>query len=169
MLLRILGFCWSRWRPFLRCSSINRLSVRLGGCSATPIAPRPAQPRPPRGAGLTSSDVHLTAQLLTVSADTVYALLPQGDLPGRTVGRKWLTTKTAVLKGLRAVRHATPRRPCRRPAWRMRLPRGIRPRWRRPSVGGKRGSGRRSPSAARSGRVSGRGQGLGRRQWCLEH
>jgi excisionase family DNA binding protein len=38
--------------------------------------------------------------LLTVSADTVYDLLQRGDLPGRKVGRKWLTTKTAVLKWL---------------------------------------------------------------------
>jgi excisionase family DNA binding protein len=45
-------------------------------------------------------DVHLTAQLLTVSVDTVYDLLQRGDLPGRKVGRKWLTTKTAVLKWL---------------------------------------------------------------------
>jgi excisionase family DNA binding protein len=45
-------------------------------------------------------DVHLTAQLLTVSADTVYDLRQRGDLPGRKVGRKWLTTKTAVLKWL---------------------------------------------------------------------
>jgi excisionase family DNA binding protein len=45
-------------------------------------------------------DVHLTAQLLTVSADTVYDLLQRGDLPGHKVGRKWLTTKTAVLQWL---------------------------------------------------------------------
>jgi excisionase family DNA binding protein len=45
-------------------------------------------------------DVHLTAQFLTVSADTVYDLFQRGDLPGRKVGRKWLTTKTAVLKWL---------------------------------------------------------------------
>jgi excisionase family DNA binding protein len=49
----------------------------------------------------------LTAQLLTVSADTVYDLLQRGDLPGRKVGRKWLTTKTAVLKWLE--HSATPR------------------------------------------------------------
>jgi excisionase family DNA binding protein len=54
-------------------------------------------------------DVHLTAQLLTVSADTVYDLLQRGDLPGRKVGRKWLTTKTAVLKWLE--QSATPRPP----------------------------------------------------------
>lgn len=45
-------------------------------------------------------DVHLAAQLLTVSADTVYDLFQRGELPGRKVGRKWLTTKTAVLKWL---------------------------------------------------------------------
>jgi excisionase family DNA binding protein len=38
--------------------------------------------------------------LLTVSTDTVYDLLQRGDLPGRKVGRKWLTTKTAVLTWL---------------------------------------------------------------------
>src|SRR5262249_38069890 len=45
-------------------------------------------------------DVHMTAQFLTVSADTVYDLFHCGDLPGRKVGRKWLTTKTAVLRWL---------------------------------------------------------------------
>jgi excisionase family DNA binding protein len=45
-------------------------------------------------------DGHLTAQLLTVSADTVANLLRRGDLPGRTMGRKWLTTPTTVLKWL---------------------------------------------------------------------
>lgn len=45
-------------------------------------------------------DVHLTAQFLTVSADTVYDLFQRGELPGRKVGRKWLTTKTAVLRWL---------------------------------------------------------------------
>ena len=40
------------------------------------------------------------APLLTVSADIVYDLLQRGDLLGRKVGRKWLTTKTAVLKWL---------------------------------------------------------------------
>lgn len=52
-------------------------------------------------------DVHLAAQCLTVSADTVYDLFQRGDLPGRKVGRKWLTTKTAVLKWLEQA--ATPR------------------------------------------------------------
>jgi excisionase family DNA binding protein len=59
---------------------------------------RPAAPAAGRWPAVL--DVHLTAQLLTVSADTVYDLLQRGDLPGRKVGRKWLTTTTAVLKWL---------------------------------------------------------------------
>ena len=43
-------------------------------------------------------DVHMTAELLTVSTDTVYDLFKKGDLPARKVGRKWLTTRTAVLR-----------------------------------------------------------------------
>lgn len=43
-------------------------------------------------------DVQMTAQLLTVSTDTVYALFKSGDLPGRKIGRKWITTKAAVLR-----------------------------------------------------------------------
>lgn len=43
-------------------------------------------------------DVHGTAALLTVSADTVYELFAKGELPGRKVGRKWITTKAAVLR-----------------------------------------------------------------------
>ena len=58
-------------------------------------APGPAQPVAGRWPDVL--DVHLTAQVLTVSADTVYALLQRGDLPGRKVGRKGLTTKTVVL------------------------------------------------------------------------
>lgn len=36
--------------------------------------------------------------LLTVSPDTVYDLFKKGELPGRKVGRKWLTTRSAVLR-----------------------------------------------------------------------
>jgi excisionase family DNA binding protein len=43
-------------------------------------------------------DVHMTAELLTVSTDTVYDLFKKGELPGRKVGRKWLTTRSAVLR-----------------------------------------------------------------------
>jgi excisionase family DNA binding protein len=53
-------------------------------------------------------DVHLTAQFLTVSADTVYDLFQRGDLPGRKVGRKRLTTKTAVLRWLEQSTHHRP-------------------------------------------------------------
>jgi hypothetical protein len=35
---------------------------------------------------------------LTVSPDTVYTLFQKGDLPGRKVGRKWVTTKAAILR-----------------------------------------------------------------------
>jgi excisionase family DNA binding protein len=40
----------------------------------------------------------MAADLLTVSPDTVYALFKNGELPGRKVGRKWITTKSAVLR-----------------------------------------------------------------------
>ena len=43
-------------------------------------------------------DVKGTAALLTVSADTIYDLFAKGELPGRKVGRKWITTKAAVLR-----------------------------------------------------------------------
>lgn len=42
-------------------------------------------------------NVHKTAELLTVSPDTVYDLFKRGELPGRKVGRKWLTIRSAVL------------------------------------------------------------------------
>jgi excisionase family DNA binding protein len=45
-------------------------------------------------------DVRMTAELLTVSIDTVYDLFKKGELPGRKVGRKWITTKTAILRWL---------------------------------------------------------------------
>jgi excisionase family DNA binding protein len=43
-------------------------------------------------------DVEAAAALLTVSSDTVYQLFRKGELPGRKVGRKWITTKSAVLR-----------------------------------------------------------------------
>jgi len=68
-----------------------------GGGYATTIAPFAA---PAAGGWSDVLDVHLTTPLLTVSADTVYDLLQRRDLPGRKVGRKWLTIKTAVLQWL---------------------------------------------------------------------
>jgi PAS domain S-box-containing protein/excisionase family DNA binding protein len=50
----------------------------------------------PQGAEIL--DVHMTAELLTVSPDTVYDLFKAGELPGRKVGRKWLTTRRAILR-----------------------------------------------------------------------
>jgi excisionase family DNA binding protein len=43
-------------------------------------------------------DVKMAAELLSVSPDTVYDLLKGGELPGRKVGRKWLTTRNALLR-----------------------------------------------------------------------
>ena len=43
-------------------------------------------------------DVKMTAELLTVSPDTVYDLFKRGELPSRKVGRKWITTRNAVLR-----------------------------------------------------------------------
>ncbi len=43
-------------------------------------------------------DVGMTAAFLTVSNDTVHQLFQNGELPGRKVGRKWVTTKSAVLR-----------------------------------------------------------------------
>jgi excisionase family DNA binding protein len=43
-------------------------------------------------------DVKMAAELLTVSPDTIYDLFKRGELPGRKVGRKWLTTRNAVLR-----------------------------------------------------------------------
>ena len=45
-------------------------------------------------------DVGLTAAFLTVSRDTVYELFQSGQLPGRKVGHKWVTTKAAVIRWL---------------------------------------------------------------------
>jgi len=52
-----------------------------------------AQPRTPD-----VLDVQMTAALLTVSPGTIYELFARGELPGRKVGRKWITTKAAVLR-----------------------------------------------------------------------
>jgi excisionase family DNA binding protein len=43
-------------------------------------------------------DVRMAAELLTVSPDTVYDLFKRGELPGRKVGRKWLSTRNAMLR-----------------------------------------------------------------------
>jgi excisionase family DNA binding protein len=65
-----------------------------------PTKPKPkrraSNPPPPRAPEVL--DVQGAAALLTVSADTVYDLFAKGELPGRKVGRKWITTKAAVLR-----------------------------------------------------------------------
>ena len=52
----------------------------------------------PTNKGREVLDVGMTAKLLMVSTDTVYDLLKRSELPGRKVGRKWLTTRNAVLR-----------------------------------------------------------------------
>jgi excisionase family DNA binding protein len=51
-------------------------------------------------------DVHGIAALLTVSIDSVYDLLKSGHLPGRKVARKWLTTRSAVMRWIEESLHA---------------------------------------------------------------
>jgi excisionase family DNA binding protein len=102
VLLELMG-------AFLLCSSAVCYPVSsLEDAMPPPSCPSPRPAAPAAGRWPDVLDVHLTAQLLTVSADTVYDLLQRGDLPGRKVGRKWLTTKTAVLKWLE---QSTPPRP----------------------------------------------------------
>ena len=43
-------------------------------------------------------DVGATALMLMVSVDTVYDLFASGTVPARKVGRKWITTKAAILR-----------------------------------------------------------------------
>jgi excisionase family DNA binding protein len=96
-----LGVFWSREGPCLFCSSTACHPVSsLEDALPPPSRPSPRPTAPAAGRWPDVLDVHLTAQLLTVSADTVYDLLQRGDLPGRKVGRTWLTTKTAVLQWL---------------------------------------------------------------------
>lgn len=57
---------------------------------------RPSKPVPARFPEVL--DVRATALLLMVSVDTVYDLFASGALPARKVGRKWITTKAAVLR-----------------------------------------------------------------------
>jgi excisionase family DNA binding protein len=60
--------------------------------------PRPLVLRSPAAKASEILDVHMTTELLTVSVDTVYDLFKKGELPGRKVGRRWPTTRTAVLR-----------------------------------------------------------------------
>jgi excisionase family DNA binding protein len=63
------------------------------------MPPRPKRARPiPSAHAAAVLDVHGAAALLMVSADTVYDLFGRGELPGRKVGGKWITTRSAVLR-----------------------------------------------------------------------
>ena len=46
-------------------------------------------------------DVQATADTIGISKDAVYDLFKKGELPGRKVARRWLTTRDAVLKWLK--------------------------------------------------------------------
>ena len=46
-------------------------------------------------------DVQATARMLGISTHTVYALFKKGELPGRKVARRWLTTRDSVLRWLK--------------------------------------------------------------------
>ena len=59
---------------------------------------KPMRHAPPLPRNPDILDVRAAAQLLTVSADTVYDLFKSGELPGRKVGRKWITTRAALLR-----------------------------------------------------------------------
>jgi excisionase family DNA binding protein len=57
---------------------------------------KPAVPRDPE-----ILDVQTTADMMGISKDAVYDLFRKGELPGRKVARRWLTTRDAVLKWLK--------------------------------------------------------------------
>lgn len=64
--------------------------------------------RPSRSPTPEVLNVAMTAELLTVSIDTVYDLFKHGAWLGRKVGRKWLTTRNAVLRWIeRSSEHDT--------------------------------------------------------------
>ena len=46
-------------------------------------------------------DVQATAQMLGISTHAVYTLFKKGELPGRKVARRWLTTRDIVLGWLK--------------------------------------------------------------------
>jgi hypothetical protein len=46
-------------------------------------------------------DVRATARMLGISTHAVYTLFKKGELPGRKVARRWLTTRDSVLRWLK--------------------------------------------------------------------
>jgi excisionase family DNA binding protein len=46
-------------------------------------------------------DVQATAQMLGISTHAVYTLFKKGELPGRKVARRWLTTRELVMGWLK--------------------------------------------------------------------
>src|SRR5262245_18971907 len=100
------AYGYGLWKAKIPSEKMCSIAVCGGaGCELEDVMPPPSRSLtrpavPATGCWPDVLDVHLMAPLLTVSADIVYDLLQRGDLLGRKVGRKWLTTKTAVLKWL---------------------------------------------------------------------
>jgi Helix-turn-helix domain len=46
-------------------------------------------------------DIQATARMPGISTHAVYALFKKGELPGRKVARRWLTTRDSVLRWLK--------------------------------------------------------------------
>jgi predicted DNA-binding transcriptional regulator AlpA len=46
-------------------------------------------------------DVQATAQMLGISTHAVYTLFKKGEIPGRKVARRWLTTRELVIGWLK--------------------------------------------------------------------
>jgi hypothetical protein len=46
-------------------------------------------------------DVQATARMLGISTHAAYALFKKGELPGRKVARRWLTTRDSMLNWLK--------------------------------------------------------------------
>jgi hypothetical protein len=53
-------------------------------------------------------DAQAMARMLGISTHAVYALFKKGELPGRKVARRWLTTRELVLDGSRVPQSKTP-------------------------------------------------------------
>ncbi len=75
---------------------------RVKPCDSRPVPAKTRKKPPRRPPALVRNpdilDVRAAAQLLTVSVDVVYDLFKSGELPGRKVGRKWITTRAALLR-----------------------------------------------------------------------
>jgi excisionase family DNA binding protein len=90
---------------------VHRLQLRAGPQAHQPDGfdsrrkPKTLVLHSPAAKGSEILDVHMTAELLTVSPDTEYDLFKKGELPARKVGRKWLTTRSTILSWIEPSPH----------------------------------------------------------------